>query len=169
LNKRGKMEIWGLDVLKSAMIIIVILLYWKFVYYKYHKKAITPILFFLAGGISFFIGIYTLINHRVSFEDIKYVYYALMVFALFSFASVIYAVSKHGLNNDVDITLTWCKNVFPFVPYYFWMVVAIFPSFFFITFTTYYALGNEHVVLWAMIFIAWIRSNVRLYRKEVLK
>ena len=162
------MEILGLNLIKSIIIIAIILFYWKFVYYRYHKKTYTPISFFVVGGILFFIGLYNFIKGNIVIKDIIILYSICLVFLVVSFSFVIYAIQKHGLKKDVDITLTWTKKIFPFLPFWFWMLIA-FPAIFFIMAATYFLIGPEHAVVWLMIFLAWIKSNLRLYNKEIVK
>jgi hypothetical protein len=163
------MEILGLDVLKSVSIVLIVLLYWKFIYYRYHKDSYTPISFFIVGGTLFFIGIYAFFfENSVIFENIRILHYILPVFLIVSFAMVITGMHKHKLDSDVDITLTWTKKILPFIPFWFWMIIA-FPVLFFVIIATYRLIGNEHVVIWSMIFLAWIASNRRLYKKRIEK
>lgn len=159
------MEILGLDVLKSAIIIVIILLYWKFVYYKYHKKA--PLSFFVIGGPFVIYGIYLFAKGLVTFSDVAAISYIVLFFLIISFSLVLVAIKRHGLKSDVDLTLTWARKTFPFLPYWFWMIIS--PVLFFFVVSTYWLIGREYVIFWGMIFLAWIFSNRRLYRKEIAK
>ena len=161
------MEIIQFNLIKSIIILLVVLLYWKFIYYKYHEEDYTPFSFFSFGAILFFIGLYEFIRSNVIYSNITLIYGACLIFLVISFSLVIYGIKKRGLNKKVDITLTWTKKVFPFVPFWFWMIIA-FPALFFIMLATYYLLGPEHIIFWAMVFLAWIASNVRLIRKILL-
>lgn len=163
------MEIFGLDVLKSAIIIAVVLLYWKFIYYPYHKRDYTPISIFIIGATLFFIGIYAFFFEKsVILSDVLILYSIFFLFLAVSFTEVLIGIHKHGLRKDVDITLTWAKRVFPFVPFWGWMIIA-FPALFFIPVATLKILGPEHVVFWGMVFLAWVASGLKLYRKEIAK
>jgi hypothetical protein len=163
------MQILGLDVLKSVMIVLVVLLYWKFVYYKYHKNAITPISYFAIGALLVFIGFYAFFfEGSVTFENVRIIHYIIPAFLIVSFLMVIRGINKHGLDDDVDITLTWTRKTFPFIPFWIWMIIA-FPALFFIAIATYAILGPEHIVFWSMIFLAWVASDRRLYQKRIAK
>lgn len=163
------MEILQLNILKSLIIILFIILYWKFVYYPLHKKDYTPISFFVVGGILFFVGIYAFFFKKIiNFENIKILYSILFIFLVVSFSMVVVGIKKHKLSSDVDITLTWAKRTFPFLPFWFWMIIA-FPALFFVMVASNYLLGREHIVPWSMIFLAWVASNLRLYRKKLAK
>ncbi|VVB79641.1 Uncharacterised protein [uncultured archaeon] len=152
-----------MDFVKGIIIILCVLIYWKLVYYKYHTKSITPFLFFFAGGASFFVGLWAVISNRINFQEILPIYYLVAGYMLFSFILVFVGISKKGLGKKVDITLTWAKKVFPIFPFYFWMLVA-FPALFFIMLATLFFLGQEHIFFWAMVLLAWILSNYRLFK-----
>lgn len=163
------MEILEFDVAKSISIILAVLLYWKFVYYKYHEKDITPISFIVGGGALAIYGFYAYYFEKsISFNNIVPTIYIFLAFAVFSFISLLFVVHKWGLHKGNDITLTWLKKTFPFVPYWFWMI-AVLPAFFFIMIATYKFLAKEYILFWIMILLAWIRSNIRLYKNYILK
>jgi len=155
-----------MELLKSLIIVAVVLIYWKFVYYPYHKKDYTPISFFFIGGGLFFYGLYLFFNERVIFSEISLVYYIMLGFLITSFTLLLISIKKSKLKTDIDITLTWAKKTFPFMPYWSWMIIA-FPALFFILIATYGLLGQEHIAFWGMVFIAWIFSNLKLYKKHI--
>lgn len=163
------MEIFGLNLVKSLIIIIVVLLYWKFVYYRYHRKLITPLSFVFVGGAIGLYGVYCwLIDKTVYYQNVKFLYFISVVFGIVSFSLVLVAMSKHKLKKDIDITLTWTDRILG-RPFVYFMILIAFPAFFMIMLGTYVLLGKEHIILWIMIFLAWIASDIRLYRKEVMR
>ena len=163
------MEILGLDALKSAVIILAVLLYWKFVYYKYHKKDFTPISFFVVGGCLVVYGFYAWYFEKiVSFENIKIIASIFLVFAAFSLSLVFFAIRRHGFIKEVDINLTWIKKHFGIVFAYLCIFLA-FPVYVFIMLGTYRILGKECIIFWALIILAWAFSNIRLIKKGMLK
>lgn len=158
------MEIFGLDVLKSAVIILVVLIYWKFVYYKYHKEDFTPISVGSASVILVCIGIYALFFERsVVFAEISFLYYVLVVFLVGTCILEGIALSKHEMDKDIDITFSWLNRKLPFIPVWLWMTLA-FPAFLFMIIATFKLFGKEYFVLWAMILLAWAASGVRLLK-----
>ena len=160
------MEIFGLEVLKSLAIILVVILYWKFVYYKYHKRDITPILFFVLGGALAIYGFYSwFFEKSVAFNDIAVLAYVFLAFAAISLSIVIIALRKHGFVKDVDITLTWIKKHFGKTIAYLCMPFAL-VIYVFIMFATYRILGKEYIIFWIMILGAWIKSGIVLLKKE---
>jgi hypothetical protein len=157
-----------IDPLKSLIILGAILLYWKFVYYPFHKKDYTPISFFILGGGLFFYGVYIFLIGNTTIQNIIVIYSTMCIFLLASFSLLFMAIRKHGLKTDIDITLTWAKKTFPFLPFWFWMIIS-FPAILFIQLATFDLMGEEHLILWGMIFLAWIFSNYRLARDFILK
>ena len=157
-----------MELLKLTIILLVILVYWKFVYYPFHKKDYTPISFFALGGGLFFWGLYKFINESVTFSDIKTIYLLMCLFLTTSFFLLFIAIKKHTLKTDIDITLTWAKKTFPFLPYGFWMIIS-FPAIFFIQLATLDLLGPEHIALWGMIYLVWLASNYRLTKSFILE
>ena len=152
-----------MNILKILLIILCVLLYWKFVYYKYHKRDFTPISYFIFGGILVILGIYFFAKGWVSFSNVRIIY-LLMAFSLLgAFTLVSYGVKKKGLVKDVDITLTWAKKTFPKISYHFWLILA-FPAIFFMIISTRHILGEEFIFFWLMILLAHTASNYRLYR-----
>jgi hypothetical protein len=163
------MEIFGLDVLKSALLILAMILYWKFVYYKHHTEDITPISMILAGGCLVVYGSYSWLKlGSVSFSDISVLAHIFLLLALISFFILILELRKHGFVKDVDITLTWIKRNFGEITAYL-CILLVLPVYVMIMFGTYSIFGKEHVVLWAMVILAWIKSNIVLLRKNPLK
>jgi|APSaa5957512622_1039677.scaffolds.fasta_scaffold30499_1 hypothetical protein len=157
-----------MDPLKSLIILGCMLLYWKFIYYPFHKKDYTPISFFVLGGGLFFYGCYGFIQGVSNFHNIKFVYIIMVIFLACSFSLLLIAIKKHGLKTDIDITLTWAKKTFPFLPFWFWMIIS-FPAIFFVQLATFDLIGAEHIAIWVMVFIAWVFSNFRLTRNYILR
>ncbi len=158
-----------MDWIKGTVVIIIILLYWRFIYYKYHEKNFTPLSFVLYGGFAGIIGFYSLfILKTVKFSDYNWLFYILAGFAAISFSLVLIGWKKHSLISGVDITLHWIDKVLgrPFV--YIAMLVT-FPVFFFALAGSYTLLGKEHIFLWGMVILAWIKSNIRLFRHYILR
>jgi len=150
---------------KITLIIAGVILYWKFVYYKYHRKNFTPISLCIGGGILFLYGLYLFsIKKSVIFQDVATLYFILVAFIAISFVLTIIGISKHGLNKNIDITLTWAKKMFPFIPYYFYYVFIDLPVFFFMLVATYGTLGQEHVFFWSLVLLAWVASGIKLYK-----
>lgn len=163
------MEIFELNILKSFIIILVIILYWKFVYYKYHKKDITPITLLSCALVSSIIGLYELlIDKQIKFQQISIIYFAILFWLVFHTIFILIGIKRHGLNKDIDITLTFIYNKFGKIFVIFTMIGSfILP--FFMVFGTYFLLGREHIILLAMIFLAWIASGLKLFFKKVIK
>ena len=158
-----------MNPLKIALIILGVLLYWKFIYYKYHTKPITPFLYFSVGGLLTLYGIWLFfIQKTITTIQIIPIYATTLIFLIVSFYLVVVAVKKHKLKKEIDITLTWAKKNFNFLPYEFWMIISA-PAIFFIMISTYYLLGEEHITLWAMILLAWIFSNYKLTKNYLSK
>ncbi len=163
-----------MNLKKAIIIVVAVLLYGAFVYYRFHYYDFTPISGIIAGGILFFIGLYAVfIEKSVSFRSIKTVCIIFLVFYIVSHILVIIGMQKHGLIKGVDITLTWVKNNLDFlnagnliVYTAIFLIYFIFP---FIVAGTYRLLGKEHVFLWMMIFSAWIASNIKLFVNYVLQ
>lgn len=102
-----------INILKSLIIIIVVLLYWKFVYYKYHRKNITPITLLTGALVSSLFGLYELfINKSANFEDIKIIYFCILFWLIFHTIFILIGIKRHGLNKDIDITLTFLYSKF---------------------------------------------------------
>ena len=163
------MEILGLNLVRSIIIILIILLYWKFVYYPYHKKNVNLSLFLSGTVILFFIGIYSFFFAKtVAFYDIAAIYSLIFIFMTGTVILEGISLKDHKLDGDVDLTLALFRQIMPFIPHWFWLIIA-FPALFFIAAGTYTILGKEHVLFWAMIFIAWVFSDIRLYHKRIAK
>jgi len=162
-------EMFGFNVIKSLAIILAVTLYWKFVYYKYHKKDITPISIFIGGIISIIIGFYGFfIDKSISFGDIIPVCAVSLVFLAFSFILIFIASRKYGLQKDIDITLTWIDKYLG----RFWVYAAVviaFPVFPFIIAGTYWLLGKEYIILWVLIGFAWFIDGPRILFRHILK
>jgi len=157
-----------MNFIKVIIIILFVLLYWKFIYYKYHRKPITPISFFIFFSTFGVFGIYLLLKNLIFVSDIIPIYTVLSVWTLVSWILVIIAKNKHRLNDNIDITLTWCTKKIPFIPYYFWMIIT-FPAFFLMMLSSRFILGPEHIFLWGLIFLAWVKSDYILIKKSILK
>jgi len=163
------MEILGLNLLKSLIIIIGMLLYWKFVYYKYHEAPGGPLNFIVWMTIFGLAGAYgLLISKTLIFQNFKIVF---IIFALCYFLGTILvytATKKHGLTKGIEITYNWIyRHTGKFFVYL--MLVLIYPILFFTIAGTSFILGPEHVILWTMIFLAWIRSGYKLAKNYILK
>jgi hypothetical protein len=154
-----------MDLVKIILIIAVVGLYWKFVYYKYHGKDFTPISLCVGGGILFIYGFYLFfIKKSVFFQDVAILYFIMLIFAAMSYTLTVIGISKRGLSKNIDITLTWIKKFFPHIPPYFWYVFVDVPAFFFVLVATYGILGQEHIFFWGLILSAWVVSGIRLFK-----
>ncbi len=154
-------------MIKEIIIVLVVILYWAFVYYPYHKRDYTPISIIVGGGILVFVGIYGFVSGIVSIYNILSIAITLLVLMGISFILLLIAIRKHGLKTDIDITLTWIKRKLGKS----WVNVALiiaYPSLFFVIAGTYVLLGKEYYVLWIMIFAAYIISNVKLFVRYIL-
>jgi len=158
------MSLFDLDLIKSLIIILVVILYWKFIYYKYHTKPITPILFAIFGLILASVGFYYWFFKKiVLFKEIQPVGYILLLFITLSFIFILIGIKKHGLNPRLDITLSWVDKNFGRIFVYLTMI-GTYPVLIFTMFTTFVLLGKEYIVFWIMIFIAWTISGIKVLR-----
>jgi hypothetical protein len=162
------MEIFGLNLLKSFIIITLIILYWKFVYYKYHKNIITPLSFVVYSAIIGGIGFYEVIKGTIKFSDISLMFIIFSIWGLFSFFLVFVGWKKHGLIKKVDITLTFINKYFGRIFVYLAMIIS-FPVFYFDMAGSYYVFGKEYIIFWILILGAWIVSNIRLIRRAIIQ
>jgi len=157
-------SLFGLNLIKSLIIILVVLLYWKFVYYKYHKKPITPLLFAVLGSILAIIGFYFwFMDKGVRFKEIIPLFYVLLLFITLSFIFALIGIKKYDLNPKIDITLSWVDKTFGRIFVYLTMI-GTYPVLIFNMIATFILLGKEYVVFWMMIFVAWTISGTKVLR-----
>ncbi len=156
-------------MLKEVLIILAVLLYWKFIHYKYHQSKYGGFIALIPTTIAIIVGLYSyffekniLLFHFFVIYSIVAVYYLIGVI----FISI--ASKKHGLSNKIDVIAEWTVRVFGKTFYAFALIVSLFLLFFSVV-GTYRILGFEHIYLWAMIILAWSRSGIKLFRNYVIK
>ncbi len=155
-------------MIKAIIIILVVLIYWTIVYYRFHYKPYTPISLIAGGFILGVIGLYGLFNGNVTFFDISLIYYIIIGFYVISHILIYLGAMKHGLIPGVDITLNWIKQRFGMWAVYLGCLI-IYPLIFFVIAGTYLLLGKEQVYFWGLIIIAWTISNIKLLVRYVLR
>ena len=109
-----------------------------------------------------------LFQKTLSFQDISILYHISIVFLAVSFTFVFLGMKKHGLKKGIDITLTWTDKLLG-KPFIYIIMIISFPAFIIILMGTYKILGQEHIIFWSMIFLAWVVSGYKLLTKYVLR
>lgn len=150
-------------IVKPALIVLAVILYWVLIYYPFHYSAYTPISAVAAGTILLILGIYSLfIKKDVKFRHIKPVYLIFLVLMIISDIGLLIASLKHGLTPEVDITISFVYRNFGLFTAivtnmlgYLAAIVAMAG--------TYKLLDREHLYLWIMVFLAWSVSTVKLF------
>jgi len=150
-------------IVKPAIIVLAVLLYWVLIYYPFHYSAFTPVSAIAAGTILLVLGIYSLfIKGDVKFKHIKPVYFIFLALMIISDIGLLIASLKHGLTPEVDITISFIYRNFGLFTAiianmlgYLAAIVAMA--------ATYKLLDREHFYLWIMIFLAWTVSTVKLF------
>jgi hypothetical protein len=153
-----------MEYIKSAIIIVAFILYWTFIYYRFHEHDFTPISIMAAGAFLIFLGGYGFFTGNVAASDVKIIYMAGLFFLASSYVLVGLGTKKYGLKKEIDITLTFLNRLGGK-----WCVVVLsslaFPLFFFMMAGSYRLLGPEHICGWGMIFLAWTASGIKLAKR----
>lgn len=150
--------------IKILIIILVFILYWIFIYYRFHYSDFTPISLIVIGiFLAIFGGFKFFKDGNVNFIDIKIIYFIGVLFLAISYILILCSVKKHGLKKKVDITMTFLNKIGGKKLAVF-MAILGFPSFFFMMAATYILIGPEHIYAWGMIFLAWSVSGIRLFK-----
>lgn len=161
-------QIWGLNLIKSLIIILAVLLYWKFVYFKYHKAPWGPLNFVFFIGIFSSIGAYAFFSESVVFQDFKNVFIVYAAFYFISTLLVYTAYKKHGLTSKIEITYSWIYWNFGKSAVYF-VLILIYPALFFTIAGSRLIFGPEYIIIWILIFFAWIRSDIKIVRNYIFR
>lgn len=151
-----------MEYLKILIIVAVILIYWAFIYYRFHRSDYTPISMLAGGLVLAAFGVYGLVNGKVFLSDISLVYFVLLIFLTGSCVLVGSGSRKRGLSKQIDVTMTFWKKKANWIPRFF--MVFTYPLFLFMMLGTRFLLGPEHVFAWGMIFLAWTVSGIKLIR-----
>lgn len=156
-------------MIKEATIIILVLIYWKFVYYNHRTKNNAQFYVLIPAMIITLIGLYTyFFIGGVDFNIINVLFYINAIYLTMGFVFVYLACLKHKLKPKIDYTLSWIdKTLGRFFIYV--AVVISYPAFFFMLIGTFSVFGKEHVYLWIMILWAWTVSQIRLFLRYVRK
>jgi len=150
-------------------IIVAVLVYWRFVYYKYHEKDFTPISFLVVGVPLLFYGIYAFFFEKsVVLNDIKLIFIVGIIFLIIAFILDFIGIKKHGLKRKLDITLDWYNKIFGKKSICV-LIILSFPGFLFLMAGTFRIFGQEHLFFWGLIFLAWVFSDIRLLKNYVIK
>jgi len=160
------MEILNLSAPKSFVIFLGMLVFWKFFYYKYHKKLAVAIMLSSVSAIFCLIGIYYAISNLFLTWDILALYYFFLICMSLTVILENLILMKHQMNNNIDITLTFFKKIMPFIPFWFWFAIA-FPALFFIIVGANVIFGKEYIILGIMVSGAWVASLTRLFRRYI--
>ena len=153
-----------LSMLKIFLIILAVLVYWKFIYYKYHNSKNGALVLIIPSAISMIVGLYA-----YSFENIFILYHMFVIYFIILFyyitgiILIYHASKKKGLNNKIDVLSEWVTRVFGRVLFIIGVII-VFPLLLFSVVGTYRIFGFEHIYLWIMIFFAWSRSGIKLFR-----
>lgn len=156
-------------MLKAIFIILIVLIYWKFVYYKYHNTRQGALVLFIPSVISIIIGLYSYFFEDIFIlSSIFIIYFIVLLYYLLGLIFIYISSKKHGLSKRIDVLAKWTDTRFGRVLLVITSIVSI-PLLFFSVVGTYYLFGVEHIYLWIMIFFAWTRSGIRLVRNYVMK
>jgi len=140
------------------------LLYWKFVYYKYHKRDFTPISVGFVSIALVSIGIYAYyFEGSITFKEIAALWFICVIFLIGAciFEGILLYKEGEKINKNIDITFTWLRKKMPFIPVWLYLLLS-FPAFIFMLMATKRIFGEEYIILWIMVFIAWTFSTFRL-------
>jgi len=158
--------LFNLINLNVFLFALLILLWNFFVYYPFHKTIIS-ILTLLVTLIPLIIGGFLLLYFdRVNFLSIAYISYFWWFSMLVALFLEYFACKKHDIT-QVDIFFGACKRIFGS-----WIIplLALLSSAVFLSFaSTYFLFGQQHLYLWAIIFVFWIISGIRTFKYKVLK
>jgi len=154
-------------MLKGIIIILIVLIYWKFIYYNHRTKDNAQFYVLIPAGIATLIGLYTyFFIERIAFSNINILFYTNVVYLSTGFILVFLASLKHGLKPKIDYTLSWFDKVFGRFFIYLSFIIA-YPAFFFMITGTYKVFGEEHIYLWILILGAWTVSQTKLFLRYV--
>ncbi|MFH1420969.1 MAG: hypothetical protein ABIG30_03310 [Candidatus Aenigmatarchaeota archaeon] len=161
-------------LLTGILIIIAMLFYYKFIYYRYHESDVTPVTILILGIAAFFIGLFYFLVSPVSdivlFRNIVPIHLAIVVYLFVSYYLVYrgYKKNRKHMNKHIDIMLTFAKRIgmWKIIPA---LLVASFPAAFFIVYGSFIVLGYNNLLIWMMILVAWLLSNLRLMEYDVAK
>lgn len=156
-------------MLKEVIIILGVLIYWKFIYYKYHSSKNAALVLLIPSIIALGIGLYSyFFEKNIFFSDIKIIYWILIILYTISLFLVFLAIRKHGIKPDIDRLSEWTYRIFG-EEILFLGAISNYVLYFFILIGTYTILGREHIYLWIMIIGAWIVSQGKLFLRYVIK
>ena len=145
----------------------MVLLYWKFFYYKDRNAKTAQFYVLIPAVIATLVGFYAFLR-GTEYDSFRILYYVSFVYLTTGFILVLIACLKHELNPQIDYTLSWFKKTLGKFSIYLAFIVS-YPAFFFMIIGTYYLLGNEHIYLWILVFGAWTVSQLKLFFRYVIK
>lgn len=149
------------------VLIIFILFFWKFVYYRYHETILsTAVLVFLATFLGAVGIVYTAAGRLAVgtlVSNIAVIYIPLAILASSSYAIIFsgYKKNKNHMNKHIDITITLFKKLG------FWKEIPValllsLPLFLLIVIGSYAVLGAGNIYVWILVMAGWIASDVRV-------
>ena len=154
------------EIIKPIIIVLVVTIYWALVYYKYHYTSPGPLTLVLGGFVVGCVGLYGLLSGKATFEDIKILYYALVIFYIICHILLLFGFKKYGIKSKVDITAEWIKRNLG-TAYVFIGMVSLYFLIIFVLLGTFTLLGKDHIYLWILILGAWTVSNTKLTMRFV--
>lgn len=151
----------------NIFLVAILILIWNFfIYYPFHKTLVSIFTLIITLIPLIVCGFYLLFIGRVSFSSIAYISYFWWLSMIVTLILEFYACRKHKIS-EIDIFFGACKRKFGswIIP----VLACLSPIVFLAFVSSYFLFGEQHIYLWAIIFVFWVIAGIRVIKYGILR